>query len=238
MPDQETLPAWTPPPSTKDAAALITRLSKTLHEEAYTLGLTLIWVKKQLGHGDFIPWVEKNIWFGKRTAQRMITFARRCEKAGRCLEYHPQSSRHQDKSVTVTLLSATKRKDDEDATAKALAQKISQYLESLTTKQRAKAIATIDGTLGKYRPGPELPAWLDVETWQAYGRFRSEIKKPMTLEIEKYALKTLARLRAQGCDPTEVIEQSIVSGWTGLFPVKRPPPTPEDKLKAVLTRGL
>jgi hypothetical protein len=34
------------------------------------------------------------------------------------------------------------------------------------------------------------------------------------------ALKRLDTLRAQGNDPAEVLDQSVLNGWKGIFPVK------------------
>jgi hypothetical protein len=64
---------------------------------------------------------------------------------------------------------------------------------------------------------PLPPAWIDPEIWQDYQTHRKSIKKPFNV---KYTLARLARLKAEGNDPNEVMAQSIASGWQGLFAVK------------------
>jgi len=42
-------------------------------EKAFTIGQLLEEQKKELPHGEFIPWIEKNLPFGDRTARNYIT---------------------------------------------------------------------------------------------------------------------------------------------------------------------
>lgn len=66
-----------------------------------------------------------------------------------------------------------------------------------------------------------LPEWIEAETWRAYESMRKMIKKPMNDDIRKLAVRRLERLRSQGNDPQEVLEQSTFNCWQGLFPIKR-----------------
>jgi uncharacterized protein YdaU (DUF1376 family) len=74
--------------------------------------------------------------------------------------------------------------------------------------------ATADG---KASP-PILPEWLPSEAWAAWCLHRG---RKFTQQQAEFSLRELGKLRAAGHDPTEVIEKSIASGWTGLFPLKR-----------------
>lgn len=65
-----------------------------------------------------------------------------------------------------------------------------------------------------------LPAWMEPGTWQAFLDHRRCIKAPMSEIAQQRALAMLERLRAEGHDPDAVLNQSIVNGWKGLFPVK------------------
>lgn len=60
--------------------------------------------------------------------------------------------------------------------------------------------------------------------WREWWDYRKEIKKPLKATTAK---KQLAFLETQGRDAVEVLEQSMVNGWTGLFPLKKNghPPT-------------
>jgi len=106
----EGLPKWNPPNNVRDAATIISKLGKNLHEHAYVVGRHLLWVKKEVAHGTFLPWIEQNIWFGSRTSTNMMRYAERCIKAEQTLEYHPR------KSETVSDLRTkkkTKKKESE-----------------------------------------------------------------------------------------------------------------------------
>ena len=85
----ELLPEWRVPKNLDEAAATISELGRDMHEHAYLLGRTLSWVKKEVGHGEFDGWIKRKVWFGRATAYRMMSFANRCEKAGKTIEYHP-----------------------------------------------------------------------------------------------------------------------------------------------------
>lgn len=79
--------------------------------------------------------------------------------------------------------------------------------------------------------GPDLPGWLDVELWTEFVKFRKKVKSPLTEHAAKLAIKKLADFRGDGYDPSDIIEQSIVNGWKGLFPLKdkKPPERFKDK---------
>jgi uncharacterized protein with von Willebrand factor type A (vWA) domain len=66
----------------------------------------------------------------------------------------------------------------------------------------------------------EYPSWLKIKSWNEYKQYRKEIKKPMTNLAEKKALKKLGLLINEGYDQEEIIDQTIASGWTGLFETK------------------
>lgn len=66
-----------------------------------------------------------------------------------------------------------------------------------------------------------LPGWLDRSLWNEFRKHRSRMRKPMTDYAEKRAIMKLEALREQGNDPRDVINQSIDSGWQGLFELKR-----------------
>lgn len=65
-----------------------------------------------------------------------------------------------------------------------------------------------------------LPTWLQPDTWAQFVAHRKAIKSPLTLQAMELAISKLDGLRQQGHDPREVIEQTILNGWKGLFPIK------------------
>lgn len=50
---------------------------------------------------------------------------------------------------------------------------------------------------------------------------RKKLRAPMTERAFELILKKLARFRTEGMDPVEVLEQSIMNGWVGIFPVRK-----------------
>jgi len=64
------------------------------------------------------------------------------------------------------------------------------------------------------------PEWIDKNTWLDWLEMRKKKRIPNTERALYLAIKTLERLRKEGNDPKEVLEQSIMRGYSGLFPVK------------------
>jgi N6-adenosine-specific RNA methylase IME4 len=100
----ERLPSFIEPKNLDEAKLSINQLGRNLHEHAYLVGMNLIWVKKQFKHGEFIPWIENNVWFNRMTACRFMAFAIKCIKQGYLLEYHPNK---RDSNVTPCYISGT-----------------------------------------------------------------------------------------------------------------------------------
>lgn len=80
------LPEFIVPSTLEDAKGIIIQLGRNMGEHAYILGKTLIWVKEQLKHGEFLKWIEENIWFKERTARNFIAFSLKCDEEGILIE--------------------------------------------------------------------------------------------------------------------------------------------------------
>ncbi len=65
-----------------------------------------------------------------------------------------------------------------------------------------------------------LPDWLPSKAWNGFVTARKEAKKPMTARAVELAIKQLDDLRSQGHHPAAVLDQSVMRGWSGLFPIK------------------
>lgn len=63
-----------------------------------------------------------------------------------------------------------------------------------------------------------LPDWVDRAAFSEYREHRRAIKKPLTPQSEKLALKTLFDIFNKGELQRDIIERSILNGWVGLFP--------------------
>lgn len=65
----------------------------------------------------------------------------------------------------------------------------------------------------------DLPSWIDAQTWADFEEMRRKVRKPLTDGARRLAVKRLLALYAEGHDPTEVLEQSILNAWQGLWPI-------------------
>lgn len=66
----------------------------------------------------------------------------------------------------------------------------------------------------------ELPSWLDEKDWNDFLQHRKDMKAKMSIVAQTRAIRELEKLRSAGNDVKDVINQSIVRGWKGLFGVK------------------
>lgn len=65
------------------------------------------------------------------------------------------------------------------------------------------------------------PEWVPSDAWKNFDDMRrSKDQKSWTQGAKELAVKTLEKLARSGFDPEEVLNQSTLNGWKGLFPVK------------------
>ena len=65
-----------------------------------------------------------------------------------------------------------------------------------------------------------LPDWIPEEQWNAWIEARVKIRKPATDYAKRVAVLKLDNLREQGHPPAQVLMQSAINSWQGLFPPK------------------
>ena len=65
-----------------------------------------------------------------------------------------------------------------------------------------------------------LPGWVCRDSWDGYEEMRRKIRKPLTDRARTLALSELGKLRALGCDPAAVLNQSTLNAWQGLFELR------------------
>ena len=63
----------------------------------------------------------------------------------------------------------------------------------------------------------ELPNWIDPEIWSAYIENRKKLKAPMTDHAKKL---TISKLEKQIEQANDMLNQSILNGWKGVFDLK------------------
>jgi len=62
-----------------------------------------------------------------------------------------------------------------------------------------------------------MPDWIPQEPWQAYLEMRKKIRKPATDAAILIAIAKMDKFRQQGIKPEDVLNQSVLNSWTGLF---------------------
>lgn len=63
-----------------------------------------------------------------------------------------------------------------------------------------------------------LPNWLNKKAWEAWGKHRSEIRKPLTPTAVRLQLKFLEQHKE---DHVQIIKNSIESRWMKFYPLKK-----------------
>jgi hypothetical protein len=66
----------------------------------------------------------------------------------------------------------------------------------------------------------QLPDWIPDELWADFLGHRIALKKPLSPVAAGRLIAELTRLKGEGQDPARVLDQSILSGWAGVFPIK------------------
>ncbi len=87
--------------------------------------------------------------------------------------------------------------------------------EVLSTTQRQSSRAQLV-TIAPF----VLPEWVDGEAWEGFEEMRKSIKKALSPRARQLAVGELRKLKNSGEDPKQVLEQSTLRSWAGLFPVK------------------
>lgn len=67
---------------------------------------------------------------------------------------------------------------------------------------------------------------------RGYEQMRKQIKKPLTDQAKELALRKLDSLAMDRYTKIEIVNQSILNSWQGLFPVKKPADIPKPSNRA------
>jgi hypothetical protein len=67
-----------------------------------------------------------------------------------------------------------------------------------------------------------LPFFISKETWEEFCAMRIEKKEPINALSGKRIIAKLTKMQEQtGQDPNEILSESIMNGWKGVFPLKQ-----------------
>lgn len=75
------------------------------------------------------------------------------------------------------------------------------------------------------------------EAFEEYVKFRKQIKKPMTDRAKQLALSKLQKMTSDIDEQIAILDQSVMNGWQGLFPLKESSKKQDDVADAFLKRG-
>lgn len=64
-----------------------------------------------------------------------------------------------------------------------------------------------------------IPEWMPLEAWNAFVDMRKKMKTPLTEYAKKLAIKELSKLAGTTAQAEEILNQSILKCWRGLFPL-------------------
>ena len=68
----------------------------------------------------------------------------------------------------------------------------------------------------------DLPEWVSPEVWKAFEEMRKLRKKPMTdYARQKIVNRLLAIFQETGDHPDDILDQSTVNAWQGVWPIKK-----------------
>ena len=87
-------------------------------------------------------------------------------------------------------------------------------------KDMDKAKVKIIGGLRKDKDIIIIPEWIDPEAWKDFSDMRMKIKKPLSEATIKLTIRELEKLRSKGQDPKAILNQSVMNGWQGIFPLR------------------
>jgi hypothetical protein len=66
----------------------------------------------------------------------------------------------------------------------------------------------------------DLPDWIPTEAWDSWCEVRKAKRSDMTPGAARLAIKALDALRKKGMSPLDVLNQSILNGYVGVFPLR------------------
>lgn len=69
-----------------------------------------------------------------------------------------------------------------------------------------------------------VPSWIPTEAWVGFCEMRKGLRKPFTDRAARLIVEKLEKLRSQGEDVGQVLDQSVRSGWQDVFPLRRERP--------------
>ena len=62
---------------------------------------------------------------------------------------------------------------------------------------------------------------ISIDSWNDFLEHRKSLRKPFSEKAQELSIQKLIKLKSEGFNPKDVIEQSILAGYAGLFPINK-----------------
>lgn len=82
-----------------------------------------------------------------------------------------------------------------------------------------------------HEPSIGLPQWVPIPEWHRFLQKRRELGCKNSMQELEALLSVLNMRRRDGNNPVEVLDQSFINGWKGLFPVRGNSTNPNSRLQ-------
>lgn len=121
-------------------------------------------------------------------------------------------------------------KDNSTQTCKQLASDSQETFQPIRIKNKDKRIKIKEEEDNTPDGAFVLPKWIPEETWKSYIEVRNKKKAAKTVYALNLVIKELIKIQKQyGQNPIDVLNKSITSGWSDVYPLKDNNKTPITK---------
>lgn len=94
-------------------------------------------------------------------------------------------------------------------------------LPSNSNKHPLEDKGSIKEDKGSIKGAVKLPEYIDKEIFNSYLEMRKQKRSTPTDHAKELLIKKLGEFKSNGDNPNEVLERSIMNGWTGIFPLDK-----------------
>lgn len=209
-----------------DAYLADTRHLTAAQHGAYLLLLMMAWRTPDCALPDddtlLSRWAAMDLRGWKTNKNVIMAFWKKTKdgrwRQGRLLDERELAEARRDQRIHAGKASALKRHNTRSTPVQREGNENSTNPYPIPNQEEEEAYASSPPTPKKHKSA--LPSWVPVKEFSDYSEFRKKIKAPLTERAKELAVTELEKLKSQGHNPAEVLNQSILRGWKGLFPLK------------------
>jgi len=113
---------------------------------------------------------------------------------------------------------AKQQKSRASAVAHAQQIQVQMHTQSQSQSQSQETRTELKACSGAGAPEP--PEWIPTEPWAGFVEMRKKTREPLTDRAITLIVKQLEKLRAEGHEVAEVLDQSTRNNWKDVYPLK------------------